>query len=93
MRQLEIDYFWPLTEQIPLGLNYEGCEKPKLTIDSVIDSGQTFTISNGWDTGKVTITAAHMQLDVDTTVIKLKEKPNLCSRIIYNCLGLKWEIK
>lgn len=93
MRQLEIDYFWPLTEQIPLGLNYEGCEKPKLTIDSVIDSGQTFTISNGWDTGKVTITAAHMQLDVDTTVIKVKEKPNLCSRIIYNCLGLKWEKK
>jgi hypothetical protein len=93
MRQLEIDYFWPLTEQIPLGLNYEGCEKPKLTIDSVIDSGQTFTISNGWDTGTVSITASHLNLDIDTTVVKVKETPNLCSRIIYKCLGLKWEKK
>jgi hypothetical protein len=93
MKQLEIDYFWPLTEQIPLGLNYEGCEKPKLTIDSVIDSGQTFTISNGWDTGTVSITASHLSLDIDTTVVKVKETPNLCSRIIYKCLGLKWEKK
>ena len=93
MKQLEIQYFWPLTEQIPLGLNYEGCEKPKLTIDSVIDSGQTFTISNGWNTGTVSITAAHMQLDVDTMAIKLKEKPGLCRRTILKCLGLKWEIK
>ena len=26
MQQLEIEFFWPLTEQIPLDLNYEGCD-------------------------------------------------------------------
>lgn len=94
MRQLEIQYFWPLTEQIPLDLNYEHCAKPKI---ETINSGQIFTIANGgtysnttWGT---TITAAHLSLDIDTTTIKVKEKPNLCSRIIYKCLGLKWEKK
>ena len=90
MRQLEIQYFWPLTEQIPLDLNYEHCAKPK--IETTINSGQTFTIANG-GTYSTTITAAHLSLDIDTTTIKVKEKPSLCSRIIYKCLGLKWEKK
>ncbi len=93
MKQLEIQYFWPLTEQIPLGLNYEGCEKPKLTVDSTINSGQTFTIHNEWNNGTVTITASNMSLDIDTTVIKVKEKPGLCRRVLFKCLGLKWEKK
>jgi hypothetical protein len=32
MRQLEIQFFWPLTEQIPLELDYANCEKPKYTM-------------------------------------------------------------
>jgi hypothetical protein len=91
MRQLEIDYFWPLTEQIPLGLNYEGCEKPKLTTP-IDTNGITYTVG-AWDTGTVSISASHLSLDIDTTVVKVKETPNLCSRIIYKCLGLKWEKK
>ena len=91
MKQLEIDYFWPLTEQIPLGLNYEGCEKPKLTTP-IDTNGITYTVG-AWDTGTVNITASHLNLDIDTTVVKVKETPNLCSRIIYKCLGLKWEKK
>jgi hypothetical protein len=91
MRQLEIDYFWPLTEQIPLDLNYEECEKPKLTTP-IDTNGITYTVG-AWDTGTVSITASHLNLDIDTTVVKVKETPNLCSRIIYKCLGLKWEKK
>jgi hypothetical protein len=91
MKQLEIVYFWPLTEQIPLGLNYEGCEKPKLTTP-IDTNGITYTVG-AWDTGTVSITASHLNLDIDTTVVKVKETPNLCSRIIYKCLGLKWEKK
>jgi len=30
MRQLEIQYFYPLTEQIPLELDYTECVKPKM---------------------------------------------------------------
>ena len=91
MQQLSIDYFWPLTEQIPLDLDYTDCEKPRLTMP--INSGvNTILVSNG-GTGATTITAARLQLDVDTTVIKSKTKPPLIRRWLYKLLGLKWEIK
>jgi hypothetical protein len=33
--QLEIQFFWPLTEQIPLDLDYSECNQPKLSVPSV----------------------------------------------------------
>ena len=89
MQQLEIQFFWPLTEQIPLGLDYTNCAKPKLTMPI---NSNTITISNG-GTSVTTITAARLQLDVDTTVIKSNTKPPLIRRWLYKLLGLKWEIK
>lgn len=90
MYQQEIKFFWPLTEQIPLDLDYSVCEKPKL---HTIASGLTnLTFNNGgeWNT---TITAAHIKLDVDTTTIKVREEPNLVRKALYKGLGLKWELK
>jgi hypothetical protein len=89
MRQMEIQYFFPLTEQIPLDLIYEGCEKPKLTVCN--ENNITFTTR--WDTSTVSITASHLNLDIDTTTIKVKESPNLCRRVLYKCMGFKWEKK
>jgi hypothetical protein len=34
MQQLEIKYFFPLTEQIPLDLDYKLCEPPKIYYDN-----------------------------------------------------------
>ena len=95
MYQQEIKFFWPLTEQIPLDLDYSECEKPKLhtTIPLAVDGiGYSYTIA---DTGSsyVTFSAGNMSIDVDTTTIKVREQPNLCRRVLYKCLGLKWEIK
>jgi hypothetical protein len=90
MYQTEIKFFWPLTEQLPLDLNYKECDKPLLTAPTL--SNQYLTINNGgtWTTGLV---ASHLNIDVDTTTVKLKEKPGLCRKTILKCLGLKWEIK
>jgi len=90
MQQLSIDFFWPLTEQIPLALDYTDCAKPQSIVPSV-NSGQ-FVIANG-GTWTTTLVASNLSLDVDTTTIKMKEKPGLCRRTILKCLGLKWEIK
>jgi len=90
MQQLSIDYFWPLTEQILLDLDYTDCVKPQLTMP-LVNSGQ-FVIANS-GTWTTTIVASNLSLDVDTTTIKMKEKPGLCRRTILKCLGLKWEIK
>jgi len=64
MKQLEIEYFFPLTEQIPLNLDYTECDKPKLYTTLPISSGITgltfatansnvtwSTQLNGWDIG------------------------------------------
>ena len=88
--QLNFQFFWPLTEQIPLELNYTDCAKPQLSY--TLPSYGPITISP-YATGHTTITASNLSLDIDTTTIKVKDTPNLCSRIIYKCLGLKWEIK
>ena len=91
MQQLSIDFFWPLTEQIPLDLDYTDCAKPQLTYP-VDFSTSPITISNGM-IGATTITASRLHLDVDTTVIKSNTKPPLIRRGLYKLLGLKWEIK
>lgn len=94
MYQQEIRFFWPLTEQIPLDLDYTDCNRPQLNypLDGLVNSGQTYTFATG-GTGYTSITAAHLSLDIDTTTIKVNEKPNLCRRVLYKCLGLKWEKK
>lgn len=91
MYQQEMKFFWPLTEQIPLDLDYSVCEKPKLS--TTISSGLTNISFDINGTMNSTITAAHIKLDVDTTTIKLKKKPNPLRCIFYRILGLKWELK
>ena len=93
MYQQSIQFFWPLTEQIPLDLDYTNCERPKLTIDSG-STGFTFlptTIGN-------TILAMEMNptkltVDVENITFKQKVKPNWFRRIIYKIIGVQWEIK
>jgi|LakMenE18May11ns_1017448.scaffolds.fasta_scaffold8168215_2 hypothetical protein len=98
MQQLEIDYFWPLTEQIPLDLNYTDFKKPQAIKPIKIGGALTDGAVATWginDKRNVTfnISAGRLQLDVDTTVIKLNTKPPLIRRWLYKLLGLKWRIK
>jgi hypothetical protein len=49
MQQLEIQYFFPLTEQIPLDLDYSTCESPKIwTTGSLLvgNGGTSWTTTN-----------------------------------------------
>ena len=65
MKQLNIEFFWPLTEQIPLELDYSECKPhPSTSIVGLHgpfntgmirlnNSNATFsTVLNGWDIGK-----------------------------------------
>ena len=89
-RQTEIEFFWPLTEQVSLDLDYTGCERPKLTMPTDGTTGITFYPTT---IGNITITGASMNIDVDTTIIKMANKPNIFRRTLYNILGIKWELK
>lgn len=87
--QVEIQYFWPLREQIELDLDYSNCHKPKIEWSPIDRSLYTFANGNT----NTMISASHLVLDIDTTTVKLKDKPNLLFRYIYKLIGLKWEIK
>lgn len=89
--QLEIQYFWPLTEQIELDLDYSNCHKPKIYTEWSPIIGSLYTIGDGNIT--TMISASNLVLDIDTTTVKTKCKPNIISRCIYRLIGLKWEIK
>ena len=92
MYQQEIKFFWPLTEQIPLDLDYSECERPKITVSAAESVKYELTSATNWN-NDIMITAANLNLDVESTTVKLKEKPGFIRRTLYNGLGLKWELK
>ena len=94
MYQQEIKFFWPLTEQIPLDLDYADCERPKLSVNSGT-SGLTL-VSNGsaganWVA--MSISPERLIVDVEEVTFKQRTKPSLFRRLIYKIIGVKWEMR
>ena len=93
MRQLELDLFFPLTQQIPLDLDFTDCGKPKLyTMLPPVTGAIGYLTTNGnstqWSTSLV---ASNMTIDVGTTVFKVVEEPPLYRKALYKMMDIKWE--
>ena len=88
MRQLEIEYFFPLTEQIPLELDYTDCAKPKLW--TTIDLGLTLT---GGTTANLGTPSFTINVDAMPITIISKKKPNFIMKFIYKSMGMKWKVE
>ena len=94
MQQLEIQFFWPLTEQIPLDLDYTGCEAPKLSVPNLYSSNlYSNCIIQNTDWNTVSVVAGNLSIDVDTAVIKTKDEPPFYRKMLYKMMGIKWEKK
>lgn len=95
MYQQQIEFFWPLTEQIPLDLDYTNCEKPKLTV--VSDAiGQTLFTTNGTTSAQwvaMSISPERLIVDVEEVTLKQRTKPSLFRRLVYKIIGVKWEMR
>jgi hypothetical protein len=89
MRQTEIEFFWPLTEQMPLELDYSNCEIPKLYTDNMI----TATGSYVFNTGSYTTTQiiGNFSIDADKTTFKTSKKPNIIRKALFSLMGIKLE--
>lgn len=95
--QGKIEYFFPLTEQIGLDLDYEGCEPPKLsytigkTLISNMPSWGTTSISNV--PAQLTITPNNPigELKIGPMNIGLEKKPTWYQRVLYKLLGFNWK--
>ena len=97
MTQLPLIFFWPLTEQIPLDLDYKDCEKPKLYANTVVSSGlsglELTTVTTGTTWVAMEINPQKLTVDVEQVCFKQKVKPNLFRRMIYKIIGINWELK
>ncbi len=96
MQQIEIEYFFPLTEQIPLDLDfrpsydYEAKKRADMIAGSVLIAGGT-----GTTLATVSNIEPSFQIDIDQTPLTVvsKTKPNIFRRYLYKIMGVKWKAK
>jgi hypothetical protein len=99
MKQLEIEFFFPLTEQIPLELNFKPCvDYDEEQRKKQVYTGYTLNTWNGvgttaWATVSNNIGNPSFTINVDQTPITIvsKKKPNFIKQFIYKSLGMKWK--
>jgi hypothetical protein len=98
MKQQEIKFFWPLTEQIPLDLDFSQCSaheyyiraKGIAGVHGPYPTGMTYVTAA--DTTALSIVSTNLVLDVDKTTVKVNNIP-WYRRVLYKLLGIKWELK
>jgi len=103
MKQLEIEYFFPLTEQIPLDLDFSRCSPHQyyLRAQGIAGSHGPFNTgtvyigdaSTTWTTVSNNIGSPSFTINVDAMPITVisKKKPNFIMRFIYKSMGMKWK--
>lgn len=93
MRQVEIQYFWPLTEQMPLELDYANCEKPKVYTNTgtIIDTNGPYVLTTGTSTAYALHVDGKVSMDADKITFRTNKKPNIIRRALFNVMGIKLE--
>jgi len=93
MFQLEFQYFFPLTEQIPLALDYTNCAKPKL---SIVSEGTGLYLAPTWSTTispglSVKPQNSVGQLNIGGIEIGMEKEPKWYQKVLYKLLGFNWK--
>ena len=93
MHQLEISFFWPLTEQVPLDLDYTNCEKPKLYTDTgtIIGTNGPYVLTTGATSTYALHVDGKVSMDADKITFRTSKKPNIIRRALFNVMGIKLE--
>ena len=88
MYQQEIKFFWPLTEQIPLELDFSECEKPKLSVTNVDYS--KFVIA-GYDSATTSVVNTNgLEIRCGTITMKDVDMP-WYRKAMFKLMGFKWQ--
>jgi hypothetical protein len=86
MHQQEIQFFWPLTEQIKLDLDFTECDKPKLYTTIPLIGGTGMTLMSTGD-GAVTWSTRLGDWEIPNE----KKQPNKFQKVMMKYfLGWKW---
>lgn len=96
--QMEFKFFWPLTEQIPLDLDYTHCNTRQDNGYTLPSNGYGFhPIEYTWSSA-VTSTVRIDSGDIDG-YMKIgnleigQKKPNIIRKLLYKLLGFNWKSK
>ena len=98
MHQLEINLFWPLTEQIPLDLDHTNCYKPK----NITNTGGTllyypvgsYALTNGTTTSTFPLHVdGKVYMNADEITFRTSKKLNILRKMLFNVMGIKLEKK
>jgi len=93
MKQLELQYFWPLTEQIPLDLDYSECSKV-YTIPLPGGGGGSGGIlpigaSGASGTGANWAVSTTLNIEPNRMTVSLGKPVPWYRIVLYNLLGIK----
>ena len=96
MNQLELELFFPLTEQCSLDLDFTPCDEYQKAKQR--EYAQLSVIAYN---GSISLTAVGSNItssfvidkDNNPVTIRAQKKPNIIERAIYKSLGFKWESK
>jgi hypothetical protein len=91
MYQKEIEFFWPLTEQIQLDLDYSRCVKPSVTANIVNGGTSIAMVSPSNLTWTTTVTAS--EISTERLTLTVDKSPSFMRKWLYKLLDIKWKIK
>lgn len=101
MEQLRLTYFFPLTEQINLDLDFTPClkheedkRKNSLYVGNRLDQWGVVSIQGDYSvTMNTTMVDPAITIYADKTpiIVKTEKKPNILARWVYKIMGVKWE--
>lgn len=98
--QGKIEYFFPLTEQIGLDLDYTESDPPKLSYSYTILDGTGFTLAPGWGTTTISNIAPQLtvqpinsvgQLNIGGISVGLEKEPKWYQKVLFKVLGFNWK--
>ena len=94
-RQTEIEFFFPLTEQIPLNLDYTDCAKPQLSYPLSEGTGY-YLVTPTWTTNispQLTVQPINSvgQLNIGGISVGLEKEPKWYQKILFKLLGFNWK--
>ena len=88
MTQLEIQYFFPLTEQIPLDLDYSECLK-KYTIPLSGGGGGGILPIGTSGTGGTWAVSTTMNIEPNRMTVSLDKPVPWYRKVLFNLLGIR----
>ncbi len=88
--QLPIKFFWPLTEQVELDLEY-GPTHLHYRAQGIAGTSSMPILGSIYEFTKTPTWTTSVNIDADTIVVTSEKLPPLYRRLLYKLLGIRWK--